>query len=117
MGNWVRVSQIHPAIFSLTTCLARHSVPLKSLADAYKSLSLSPTFVMQTRCVLKVALRNGTVRPRPIPCKRQFLTVHPLVPYHSLPLDSRTPGICFGPYDDVLRTTCASNELLMRCRE
>jgi hypothetical protein len=51
MGNWVRVSQIHPAIFPLTTCLARHSVPLKSLADAYKSPSISPTFVMQTRAL------------------------------------------------------------------
>ncbi|KIJ89509.1 hypothetical protein K443DRAFT_624276 [Laccaria amethystina LaAM-08-1] len=86
MGNWVRVSQIHPAIFSLTTCFARHLVSLKSLADAYRSPSISPNFVTQTRCVLKVALQIDT-----------FLTVHSLVPYHPLRLDSRTPGICSGP--------------------
>ncbi|EDR01261.1 uncharacterized protein LACBIDRAFT_295616 [Laccaria bicolor S238N-H82] len=39
------------------------------------------------------------------------------VPYHPLGLDSRTPGIGSGLYDDVLRTTCGRNEILMRCRE
>jgi hypothetical protein len=47
--HWVRVSQIHPAIFSLTTCLSGHSVPLKSPASAYQSLSISSVFVIQTR--------------------------------------------------------------------
>jgi hypothetical protein len=48
----------------------------------------------------------GTSAPYPS-VSSNFLTVHSLVPYHPLPLDSRTPGICFGPYDDLLRTTCA----------
>ncbi|KIJ90541.1 hypothetical protein K443DRAFT_540994 [Laccaria amethystina LaAM-08-1] len=38
------------------------------------------------------------------------------VPYRPLRHDSRTPGICSGPYDDVVRTTCGRIELL-RCRE
>ncbi|KIJ89784.1 hypothetical protein K443DRAFT_117523, partial [Laccaria amethystina LaAM-08-1] len=101
------------AIFSLTTCLARHLVPLKSLADAYKSPSISPNFVMQTRCLTDW---YGTSAPNPS-VSVSFLTVHSLVPYRHLRLDSRTPGICSGPYDDVLRTTCGRNELLMRCRE
>ncbi|KIJ90766.1 hypothetical protein K443DRAFT_682193 [Laccaria amethystina LaAM-08-1] len=37
------------------------------------------------------------------------------VPYHPLGLDSRTPGICSGPYDDVLRTTWGRNEFVTRC--
>ncbi|KIJ93192.1 hypothetical protein K443DRAFT_408309 [Laccaria amethystina LaAM-08-1] len=90
-------------------------MPLKSLADANRAVHKSylcdanacaarQRFNHRSRaesttggCFMKVALR--------------------IVPYHPLRLDSRTPGICFGPYDDVLRTTCASNELLMRCRE
>ncbi|KIJ96638.1 hypothetical protein K443DRAFT_63415, partial [Laccaria amethystina LaAM-08-1] len=94
------------AIFSLTTCLTRLSVPLKSLADAYSSLSISPTFVM--------GVEGGIYDWRL--CSEGCLTDW-YVPYHPLRLDSRTPGICSGPYDDVPRTTCGRNELLMRCRQ
>ncbi|KIJ90302.1 hypothetical protein K443DRAFT_116777 [Laccaria amethystina LaAM-08-1] len=114
MGNWVRVSQIYPAILPPTTCLARHSMPLKSLVDAYKSPSTSPTFVMQTHALpSNVSITGRWLNLR---LEAVFLTVLSLV-HHPLRLDSRRPGICSGPYDDVLRTTCGGNELLMRCRE
>ncbi|KIJ96306.1 hypothetical protein K443DRAFT_107451, partial [Laccaria amethystina LaAM-08-1] len=109
IGNLVRVSQIHPAIISLTTCLAGHSVPPKSPACAYQSPSISSIFVI---------LPYGLVRTSalyPSLLSASFLTVHSLILYHPLGLDSRTPGICSGPYDDVLRTTCGRNEFLTRC--
>ncbi|KIJ91921.1 hypothetical protein K443DRAFT_652746 [Laccaria amethystina LaAM-08-1] len=55
---------------------------------------------MQTRALLcsEDCLTEwyGTSTPYP-PVSGQFLTVHSLVPYHPLRLDSRTPGICSGP--------------------
>ncbi|EDR01235.1 uncharacterized protein LACBIDRAFT_312372 [Laccaria bicolor S238N-H82] len=109
MGNRVRVYQIHPALFSLTTCLARHPVPLKSLTGAYRSPSIISPFVTQSQAAIYTARQRDDWRTSPV---TDFY-----VPYHPLGLDSRTPGIGSGPYDDVLRTTCGRNEILMRCRE
>ena len=43
-----------------------------------------------------------------------LLTMHSLVLCRPLGLDSRTPGIFSGPYDNALRTTCSRNEILMK---
>ncbi|KIJ91160.1 hypothetical protein K443DRAFT_115459, partial [Laccaria amethystina LaAM-08-1] len=82
------VSQIHPALLSLTTCLARRSVPLKFPADAYRSPSIISNILWSKLY--------------------QHMRIRTVLPYHpTLGLDSRTPGICFGPYDDVMRTACS----------
>jgi len=45
-----------------------------------------------------------------------LLTMHSLLLYCPLRLNSHTPGISSCPYDNVPRTTCGRNETLTRCR-